>query len=201
VAHVEIAAEGPGGAGAKLARLGALQADDAGEGMQIEGGAGKAAGLGAFQFPDKEVVFGKLAREQAEAGNEAGPGEALVGVGLDDDFKRVAGLRAVDGDRTGERVNLERVKFGGEIGGGPLGPNLPTRGVGALEGDGVAGRDGETRGRRVVPTVAEGLGREGVVHGGGRCVLLVNHEGHEDHEGRGGKVEVEERKTGAVYQV
>ena len=111
------------------------------------------------------------------------------------------GLRAVDGDRTGERVNLERVKFGGEIGGGPLGPNLPTRGVGALEGDGVAGRDGETRGRRVVPTVAEGLGREGVVHGGGRCVLLVNHEGHEDHEGRGGKVEVEERKTGAVYQV
>jgi hypothetical protein len=34
--------------------------------------------------------------------------------------------------------------------------------------------------------------------GGGRCVLLVNHE---DREGQGEKVEVEEKKTGAVYQV
>jgi hypothetical protein len=167
VAHVEIAAKGSGRTGAKLANLGALQADDAGEGVEIEGDAGEAAGLVALEFPDEEMGVGEFAREQAEAGDEAGPGEAVVGVGLDYDFEGVAGLGAVDGDGAGEGVDLERVELGGEVGGGPIGFHLPAGGVGAAEGDGVAGGDGEARRGGVVPAVAERLGGEDVVHGRG----------------------------------
>lgn len=104
------------------------------------------------------MVLGELAGEEAEAGDEAGPGEAVVGVGLDDDFKGVAGLGAVDGDGAGEGVDFEGIEAGGEVCGGPIGADLVAGGVGALEGDGVAGGDGEAGGVALFQRSQKGRG-------------------------------------------
>jgi len=83
------------------------------------------------------------------------------------DAERVARLRALDGDRTGERVarGLDRR----QIGGSGVGRQLPVERVSAVERDDGAGFDGERRVEGVVPRVMDVLRRvgESVVRGRG----------------------------------
>jgi hypothetical protein len=97
--------------------------------------------------------------EQAQphlAGHEAGVPPALVLEAEQFDLEDVARFGALDGDRTGERVDRVEAHVP-ELLGGRVGAGLPVDGVAALEADDLAGFDCDRRFDAVVPDVVDVL--------------------------------------------
>ena len=111
-------------------------------------------------------MLGEILRQQPEAGDIARPGPAVMTILLDLDFKNVARLGSVDGDRTGKRVDLERIERSLEVGGRPIGANLPATGIRAFKRDRITRLHHETGRSRIVPAVNQGIGTKRVVHRG-----------------------------------
>ena len=66
--------------------------------------------VAAREVEDPQVRVGEVVRQQPEAGQDRRPAPALRVQVEDLDRERVAGLRALDGDRAGERVDAVPVE-------------------------------------------------------------------------------------------
>jgi len=180
---VDVAGVHPGRCGVPLTGgLGRGDAHAAEEGMKrdVDAGAEVADHLVAIQRDEPGVAVGEVVREEAAACAEAvaGPGNVDVDL-LDADFEDVTGFGFGDGDRTGEDVaagaalcgrefGVDVVDVGGNVFGGDAdGFEALARSAGreGLDGDGVAGVDGEDGlcfGGVGAPDDCSGAGEEGL---------------------------------------
>jgi hypothetical protein len=180
---VDVAGVHPGRSGVVLAcGLRGRDAHAAEEGMKrdVDAGGEVADHLFAVQRNEAGVAVGEVVGEEAAAGAEgvAGPGDVDVDF-LDADFEDVAGLGFSDGNGTGEDVAAGALFAGGDFGvdvgdvGGDVGfgdaESFEALGWAAggegLDGDGVAGFDGEDgfgSGGVVTPGYSGGGGEEGL---------------------------------------
>jgi hypothetical protein len=180
---VHVAAVHPGWGGVVLAGgLGRCDADAAEEGVErnVDAGGEVADHLFAIEGDEAGVTVGEVVGEEAAADAEAvaGPGNVDVDF-LDTDFEDVAGFGFGDGDGAGKDVAAGTFVGGGDFGvdvgdvGWDVGfgdaEGLETLGWAAgregLDGDGVAGLDGEDRFGTcgvVAPGYGGGCGQEGL---------------------------------------
>src|SRR4030095_16111685 len=115
--------------------------------------------------PDLQIRLGEVRlREQAAARPDGGPAEWRARLHLENlDHQRVAGTRALQPHPPGQRVRAERSPVD-DVLVGRRGLVKAVGGVPGLEGNRVAGGDGEARRQGVVPLVVCLAAVEAMVH-------------------------------------
>src|SRR5690606_20240934 len=135
---VKIAADAPRGHHCMKSRFRQGTAYGAGEGPQWPPAvlaAERRLQRGRVILPGVERGFLEVVRQQPETRDVGRPSEAGRLERFDGDLQRVARLRTLDIDRSGDRVDLCEVERA-DVGDGALGRQLTARRVNALELDG-----------------------------------------------------------------
>ena len=108
-AHIHVAAERAGRAGAKFAVFARSHAHDAAERAQRYRRGVKRAGDAALEDPMEKMRLREAILQESEARDHAGPAPPLMRHFQDVDLQYIAGLGALNEDRSGQRVDFAAI--------------------------------------------------------------------------------------------
>ncbi len=175
IAHVHVAAENAGRAGAKFAGFGRSDAHYAAERAKRDDGGSERTADGGFELPVEKIRVGEAFLEKAKPRDHTGPSPAFVRHFEHVHLQDIARFGPVDKNRSGESVNAVAVYFQ-VLGESHAGAHLGAARVLTFEVNGVAGSDGEARLQIAIPTRVNGFGGERVFgHGDGLALHFDCH--------------------------